>query len=106
VAHATWDLVVSELAKTGVLAKVDQLALQILCTTMARLDQAERDLSVNGTMLRGRDGGVVKNPAVTMAKQQREAFNRLLPEFGLSPSARTRLRTRDYLTDDGDGLFD
>lgn len=105
VAHATWALVVPDLLARGILAKVDQLALKDLCLTCARLDQAEREISAKGALLQG-ERGMVKNPALTMAKQYREQFNRLLPEFGLSPSARTRLKAQNFGTDDGDGLFD
>lgn len=105
VAHATWNLVVPDLVERHLVAKVDALALKDLCVTVARLDQAERDISTNGAML-PTERGMVKNPALTMAKAYREQFNRLLPEFGLSPSARTRLRANDFGTDDGDGLFD
>jgi P27 family predicted phage terminase small subunit len=106
VAHATWSLVVPELHAKKLLAKVDVLALHMLCVTVARLDQAERDLSINGAMSRGREGTVVKNPALTAARQYRDQFNRLIPEFGLSPSARMRLRVGDFGTEEGDGLFD
>jgi P27 family predicted phage terminase small subunit len=106
VAAATWALVVPDLKVRGMLAKVDQLALKELCVAVARIDQAEREISAKGPMLLGRDGGTVKNPALTMAKTYREQFNKLLPEFGLSPSARTRLQRGDFGTDDGDGLFD
>jgi len=105
VAHATWELVVPDLLARGILAKVDHLALKELCVVVARLDQAEREISAKGPLLIG-ERGMVKNPALTSARMYRDAFNRLLPEFGLSPSARTRLKAQDFGTDDGDGLFD
>lgn len=105
VAHTTWALVVEDLYQRGVIAKVDQIALRDLCITIARLDQAEREISAKGALLEG-ERGLVKNPALTFARQYREQLNRLLPEFGLTPSARTRLKAQGFGTDDGDGLFD
>lgn len=61
-----------------------------LCVCVARIDQAERDLSERGLMVTA-ERGTVKNGAATIAGQYRTQLARYKRELGLSPSARTSI---------------
>mgnify|MGYP000916111745 CR=1 FL=1 len=100
VASREWNRVVPVLKHTAGLAAVDAAALQEYCTVVARIDQCERALSVNGLLMQT-DRGWVKNGAATIVSQYRATYKVLLREFGLSPSARRGI-TPVEASDDSD----
>ncbi len=69
---------------------VDRTTVRDLCVCVARIDQAERDLSERGLMVTA-ERGTVKNGAATIATQYRGQLARYIRELGLSPSARTSI---------------
>ena len=86
-ARATWRVVVPALDEAGILAAVDGMILADLCVIRARLDEAERTLSREGTTTA--DGR--RHPAAVVANQLRGRFDRLTVQLGLSPTARLRM---------------
>ncbi|MFI8263671.1 P27 family phage terminase small subunit [Streptomyces sp. NPDC085665] len=74
------------------------------CVTVARLWQAERELSRHGLVVETERGNV-KSPWVTIAHQYRSHFRSLVGELGLSPASATRITPPDLGGDD-DGIFD
>ncbi|QDY79784.1 P27 family phage terminase small subunit [Streptomyces qinzhouensis] len=75
------------------------------CLTVARLWQAERELSRTGLVVETERGNV-KSPWVTIAHQYRTHFRSLVGELGLSPAAATRITPPDFGGDDDDDVFD
>src|SRR5258706_8892481 len=61
-AAAEWKRIVPELNKHGLLAAVDRAVLTAYCEAWAKLQLAEKEIR-RGIVLKGRDGGSVKNPA-------------------------------------------
>lgn len=74
------------------------------CVTVARLWQAERELSRTGLVVETERGNV-KSPWVTIAGQYRSHFRSLVGELGLSPASATRITPPESGGDD-DGVFD
>ncbi|WP_369376122.1 P27 family phage terminase small subunit [Streptomyces sp. cg36] len=74
------------------------------CVTVARLWQAERELSRTGLVVETERGNV-KSPWVTIAHQYRSHFRSLVGELGLSPASATRITPPESGGDD-DGIFD
>lgn len=77
------------------IGEVDHATVRDLCVCVARIDQAERDLSERGLMVTA-ERGTVKNGAATIAAQYRTQLARYIREFGLSPSARTSISAPDF----------
>jgi P27 family predicted phage terminase small subunit len=100
VASREWNRVVPTLKHTAGLAAVDVAALQEYCIVVARIDQCERNLSVNGLLMMT-ERGMAKNGATTIVSQYRAHYKILLREFGLSPSARRGI-TPVETSDDND----
>lgn len=73
------------------------------CIHTARIEQMERQLSIEGLIVQGQRGDV-KNPLVTVLNQYRAHRRGLTAELGLSPSAASRLVRPDQ--QDGDDPFD
>ncbi|GAU70494.1 phage terminase small subunit [Streptomyces sp. NBRC 110611] len=90
VASAEWRRVVPILEVSAGVGEVDHTTVKDLCVCVARIDQAERDLSERGLMVTA-ERGTVKNGAATIAAQYRSQLARYIRELGLSPSARVSL---------------
>lgn len=104
VARDEWRRVVPILEAQGLLATVDRQTLLEWCRVVARIDQAERDISEHGMWVQG-ERGAVKNPATTALNQLRGQEKFLMGELGLTPRARDGL-TPGGVDDPEEGVFD
>lgn len=105
VARREWRRVVPVLKFTVGLAEVDTQTVMDYCVCVARIDQCEREISLNGLLMKG-ERGWMKNGATTVVGQYRQQLARYIGELGLSPSARGRLTPPEGGDDDDDGVFD
>lgn len=87
VASEEWARVVPVLDARGRLAAVDRTLLVDYCTVVARIDQGERALSIEGLWVAG-ERGAQKNPWTTSLSQYRTQLKGYLAELGLSPGSR------------------
>ncbi|MFE4368578.1 phage terminase small subunit P27 family [Streptomyces sp. NPDC056835] len=101
VASEEWRRVVPVLEVAAGIGEVDHATVKDLCVCVARIDQAERDLSERGLLVSA-ERGTVKNGAATIAAQYRTQLSRYIRELGLSPSARTAITAPDIEDDDPD----
>lgn len=106
-AAAMWLKLAPTLHRSVGLVGEQQETLVDLCITWARIEQGERAISLDGMVVDGARGGLVKNPWTTVLNQYRSHFRSLVGELGLTPSAATRLGGRGGGDDDDeDGIFD
>lgn len=89
-AKAEWTRIVPLLAKTAGLSDVDRLVVQDYCVTVARLEECERRISLDGLVVMGQRG-TCRHPLTSVAAQYRTQLKTYIGELGLSPSARGRL---------------
>ncbi|WP_228447093.1 phage terminase small subunit P27 family [Streptomyces paludis] len=101
VASTEWRRVVPVLEVAAGIGEVDHATVKDLCVCVARIDQAERDLSERGLMVTA-ERGTVKNGAATIAAQYRTQLARYIRELGLSPSARIAITAPEFDDDDSD----
>ncbi|MFD7318483.1 phage terminase small subunit P27 family [Streptomyces sp. NPDC059883] len=101
VASQEWRRIVPVLEAVGAIGEVDHTTVKDTCVCVARIDQAERDLSERGLMVTA-ERGTVKNGAATIAAQYRTQLARYIREFGLSPSARAAITAPESDDDDSD----
>lgn len=90
-----WKRVVPELERLGLLTRVDDAALEGYCAAYARAMEAERHVKKTGLTVMTYKGFVLANPAVSIARTSWAQVRQFANEFGLTPSARTRIRTTD-----------
>ncbi|MFF3455930.1 phage terminase small subunit P27 family [Streptomyces sp. NPDC002730] len=90
VASEEWRRIVPILEVSAGIGEVDHATVKDLCVCVARIDQAERDLSERGLMVTA-ERGTVKNGAATIAGQYRTQLARYIRELGLSPSSRAAI---------------
>lgn len=101
VAREMWRVVVGQLDSQGLIASVDAAALTKLCVYEALFDQATRDITKRGFIVKGQKGQV-RNPSVMTLSACSSVLPGLYREFGMTPLARDRLAPRDTGEDDAD----
>ena len=95
-AKRVWRHTVPLLRNMGVLARADRDALAAYCQTYARWREAEEFLQQRGAVYaikdeRGKLKFMAQFPQVSIAKSLLQVVRGYQQEFGLTPSARTRL---------------
>ncbi|MCA3380174.1 MAG: phage terminase small subunit P27 family [Roseomonas sp.] len=109
-AKVEWGRVSEELYKIGLLSGVDRAALAAYCQAYARWVQAERaiaemgkrDMLTGGLMIKTTNGNAVQNPLVGTANKAASDMVRYAAEFGMTPSARSRIEAHPPADEDTD----
>lgn len=93
-AVAKWEELVPVLLGMNVLTTGDGEALATLCEVYAAAQACLLELRASGPVMRTNLGGVKQNPAGPMYKALVSMQASLMTEFGLTPSSRVRLGTK------------
>jgi P27 family predicted phage terminase small subunit len=92
-AQAEWDRVSQELSDMGTLTLADRAALAAYCTAWSRWVEAEGMVKKFGMIVKSPEKGFpMKSPYLSIADQALETMRKLMVEFGLTPSSRSRIR--------------
>ena len=100
-AHDEWYRIIDELYRLRLVTSVDVNCLAAYCEAFKRwrtaqellARMAERDEATAGLLVEGKTGNSVPNPLVVIADQAARNMVRYAAEFGLTPSARSRINT-------------
>jgi P27 family predicted phage terminase small subunit len=104
-ARAEWRRLLPILERMRVLTEADGAALAIYCAAFSRCRLAEREIGNYGLLVLQENGILKRNPAEVIVAECEATMARVLVEFGLTPSARTRVKVaeadgpRDALTE-------
>ena len=98
-ARAEWSRVIDQLCAAGIVTGIDRAALGAYCQAYGRWVQAEdalarmagKDAHTAGLMIRTQGGNAIQNPLVGTANKAMADMMRYATEFGMTPSARTRI---------------
>jgi P27 family predicted phage terminase small subunit len=88
-----WRRVSPELYRLNLLSELDIQPLAIYCQTYAHWREAEEQLAKRELVVRSAANGPVANPLVKIAQAYARDMLRYAGEFGLSPVARSRIKT-------------
>ena len=96
-ARETWGYVSGLLDEMGVLTKIDAVALEMLCEAYSDYLAARADLKEFGSNYYttvSKAGGLMHraHPAVAVVQDADRRIKAWLSEFGMTPSARTRVK--------------
>lgn len=97
IARKEWRRLCPLLLSMGVLSETDGIALGNLCNAYATLISAQRLMNKaskgpgSGLLIKSPNGYLQQSPLLSIVNRQIEIVNRLLSEFGLTPSSRTRV---------------
>jgi len=89
-AKRAWRALIRMLAPMGLATKADRNAMVVYSVLWARWRQAEKAVQEKGQIFEGKEGPKIR-PEVKIAAQLAEQLSRMAKEFGLTPSARTRI---------------
>ena len=97
-AKREWRRLVKELEPLGLLTVVDGIALATLCEEWATYAQAQRTLTERGHTYeyvnKAGEANIIARPEVGIANKSFMAIKAMCAEFGLTPSARSRMRVK------------
>lgn len=99
-AKREWRRIVPELDALGMLGKIDRAALSGYCECWAQWQQAVRILQTKGLTIITLSGYMQQRPEVSIAQKSLGLLKGFCQEFGLTPSARSRIQTPER--DDGE----
>lgn len=105
----TWNELVATVAPLRVLTEADAIALAQLAAYLTRWKHATAQLDRLGDVLPVKDAagtviGFKRSPYVAMQLEYGLMIRRMMQEFGLTPSARSRL-TQTHETQDVEAIF-
>ena len=87
-----WRRIVKLLLELGLYSEVDRAALAMYCQVWGRWVEAERKLAKDGEILTSKGtGNSYQNPWLHVANKTWDQMRKILAEFGLTPSSRSRL---------------
>lgn len=89
-----WRRVVGILMDLGLYTELDRTALAMYCQVYGRWVRMERELADEALVLVGTEGGLYQNPKLHVANKAWEQQRKILAEFGLTPSSRSRLELK------------
>jgi P27 family predicted phage terminase small subunit len=92
-ARAEWFRTAKVLKEMRLLTLADRSALAAYCTAYGRWVEAEQQVQKYGTIVKSPNKGFpMKSPYLTVADQALESMRKLMVEFGLTPSSRSRIK--------------
>ncbi len=107
-AKVEWGRVCDQLYRLKLLSDIDRASLAAYAQAYGRWVQAERALAkmaesdgvTKGLLVKTRNGNAIQNPLVGTANKAMADMMRYAAEFGMTPSARSRLSTDGEDTED------
>lgn len=92
-ARAEWHRCVAILQEMGILTTADRAALAAYCVAYGRWVDAEEQVRKFGPIVKSPDKGFpMQSPYLSIANHALETMRRLMVEFGMTPSSRSRIR--------------
>lgn len=91
-AKREWRRIGRQLLGAGIVTDLDAMALAGLVQSYMRWVEAQEGLAQTGLLIRGRDGVPRLNPLLRVSREAQSEYTRLLMEFGLTPSSRSRVQ--------------
>jgi len=92
-AKKEWRRTAKQLEQLGVLTEIDMAAFAGYCQAYARWKEAEEFISRHGTIVKTPSGYWQQVPQVSIAQTYLKIMNKCCEQFGLTPSARSRIVT-------------
>lgn len=100
-----WQYTVAELEHMTIDAPTDRDALLCYCEAVVVHRKASAALQHEPLMIPGRNDTLVRNPLVSMQRDAANTVRAFAQEFGLTPSARSRIDSSRRQADDDENPF-
>jgi P27 family predicted phage terminase small subunit len=86
-----WPMVAKQLRDAGVLTSLDSAALALYCEAFSRWMHANEQIAKFGPVVKAPSGFPVQSPFLAITNKAHEQMTKLLIEFGMTPSSRSRV---------------
>ena len=103
-AKREWKRIGRILEQMGLLTEMDMAAFAGYCQAYARWKEAEEFISQHGTMVRTPNGYLQQVPQVSIAQTNMKIMLRFCEQFGLTPSARSRIIAGEGVVEPADEM--
>lgn len=90
-AKAEWERLAIPLFNLGLLTELDMATFATYCQAYARWKEAEEFISQHGSIIKTKTGFWQQIPQVSISRSNQAMMIKAAAEFGLTPSARSRL---------------
>ena len=90
-AKKEWKRMAKQLEQLGILTEIDMAAFAGYCQAYARWKEAEEFITQHGSIVKTPSGYWQQVPQVAQAQTYSKIMLRLAEQFGLTPSARSRI---------------
>jgi len=95
-----WNKAGKYLADLRIVAPVDQMAFALLCETFADYLRYRDKVKLEGEIVMSPNGMPCQNPFVALKNKSRQDLVKLVREFGMTPCARTGIKSSAAPVDD------
>lgn len=89
-----WPAVAGQLRAAGLLSDIDHAALGLYCEAFARWKDANEKVVKLGAVVKSANGYPIPSPYLQVANQAYAQLTRMLAEFGMTPSSRSRVSAK------------
>ena len=103
-AKKEWKRMGKILEQMGLLTDMDMTAFAGYCQAYARWKEAEEFITQHGTMIRTPNGYLQQVPQVSIAQTNLKIMLKFCEQFGLTPSARSRIVAGEGTVDPADEM--
>jgi P27 family predicted phage terminase small subunit len=93
-AKAQWPEVAKQLNDAGLLTVIDAPALALYCEAFARWKDANDNIVKFGAVIKAPSGFPIQSPFLAIANKAHAQMVKLLAEFGMTPSSRSRVSVK------------
>jgi P27 family predicted phage terminase small subunit len=100
-----WDYTLEHLEFMGLAKAADRDSLACYCEAVVNHRKASAVLAVQSILIKGTMGGLVRNPVLAIQRDAAFTVRTFAQEFGLTPSARSRVTSNVAETDEGANPF-
>ena len=90
-AKRVWKQLAPKVYSAGLLTELDVMAFTAICVAWGDFVEAREKILLHGKVILGPGGVPVLSPYVTLANKALDHVMRLMAEFGMTPSSRTRV---------------
>ncbi|CAJ2878554.1 P27 family phage terminase small subunit [Burkholderia pseudomallei] len=89
-----WPAIADQLHRAGLLTDIDHTALGLYCEAFARWVDANEKVVKLGAVVKSAHGYPIPSPYLQVANQAYAQLTRMLAEFGMTPSSRSRVTAK------------
>jgi P27 family predicted phage terminase small subunit len=90
--RVVWDRTLAELEVMGIAFSCDMEALLCFCEAVVLHRRSSRILRDEPLLVDGRQGTMVRNPAIVIQRDAADRVRKFAEQFGLTPSARSSIK--------------